>query len=206
MIIIVDYNVGNIRSIQNMLSYLGYESKISTHKEDIELATKLILPGVGSFDTGMKNIKSLGLDTIIKDKVLFKDIPILGICLGAQLMLEKSDEGKEKGLSIIEGNVRSFASKFEERNVNLPIPNIGWRDIQFMNENEIKFNRFPAKFYFVHSFYFELKEEEHKWNISNYGFEFCSGFRKDNIFGVQFHPEKSHKYGMKLLNYFVNHV
>jgi len=206
MITIIDCGLGNLSSIKNMLSYLGVESIISSDKKEIERASKLILPGVGSFDTGMKNLKQLNLISLIKEKVLMDKTPILGICLGAQLLLERSDEGIEKGLALVNGEVCSFSKTLKKGNINLPVPNMGWRDVKFNNEEELKFKSTPSKFYFVHSFYFELEDKNLLWNNSNYGFEFCSGFKKDNVFGVQFHPEKSHQYGMQILKYFVNYV
>lgn len=206
MIIIIDYGLGNLSSIKNMLSHLGTEAIITSNKKEIEGASKLILPGVGSFDSGMKNLKELDLIPLIKEKAMIDKTPILGICLGAQLLLEKSDEGIENGLALVGGNVSSFSKIFKERNISLPIPNMGWRDVKFKNEEELKFKSIPPKFYFIHSFYFELEEKCHLWNTSSYGFEFCSGFKKDNIFGVQFHPEKSHQYGMQILKFFANYV
>lgn len=206
MIVIVDYGLGNLASIKNMLTYLGHNSVISSEIEAVNLASKLILPGVGSFDSGIKNLKELGLISVIHRKVIKESSPILGICLGAQLMLNKSQEGVEKGLSFINGEVVSFRDSMKASMIDLPIPNMGWRDVNFKNEKEIYFKSTPPKFYFVHSYYFELNEKKHEWNTSNYGFDFCSGFRKDNIFGVQFHPEKSHKYGMRVLNFFLNNV
>lgn len=206
MTIIIDYGLGNLSSIKNMLSYLGCEAIISSNKADIERASKLILPGVGSFDSGMKNLHDLDLITLIKEKVLKSNTPILGICLGAQLLLEKSEEGNESGLKLVEGKVSSFSEALKKKEIVLPIPNMGWRDVQFHSEDELSFRKSPSKFYFVHSYFFELSDQNDVWNMSNYGFDFCSGFKKDNILGVQFHPEKSHQYGMQLLKYFINYV
>ena len=206
MITIIDYGLGNLSSIKNMLSYLGIKSLISSNKIEIEKASKLILPGVGAFDTGMKNLSDLGLISIIKEKVLKEKTPILGICLGAQLLLEKSDEGTKNGLGFINGKVSSFGVSLKKEQIILPIPNMGWRDVEFSKDNTLSFKTSPPKFYFIHSFYFELEDKKYVWNKSNYGFEFCSGFKKGNILGVQFHPEKSHQYGMQLLKYFIDYV
>ena len=206
MTIIIDYGLGNLSSIKNMLSYLGVEAIISSNKTKIEEASKLILPGVGSFDTGMKNLNDLDLIPLIKEKILKGNTPILGICLGAQLLLENSDEGIEKGLGLVNGKVSSFSGALKKEKITLPIPNMGWRDVEFQNEIQLIFKKNPSKFYFVHSYFFELSDQNDVWNMSNYGFDFCSGFKKDNILGVQFHPEKSHQYGMQLLKYFINYV
>jgi imidazole glycerol-phosphate synthase subunit HisH len=206
MTIIIDYGLGNLSSIKNMLSYLGVEAIISSNKTKIEEASKLILPGVGSFDTGMKNLNDLDLIPLIKEKILKGNTPILGICLGAQLLLENSDEGIEKGLGLVNGKVSSFSCALKKEKTTLPIPNMGWRDVEFQNEIQLIFKKNPSKFYFVHSYFFELSDQNDVWNMSNYGFDFCSGFKKDNILGVQFHPEKSHQYGMQLLKYFIDYV
>lgn len=206
MTIIIDYGLGNLSSIKNMLFYLGRDAIISSNKVEIEGASKLILPGVGSFDSGMKNLKDLDLISLIKEKALNQKTPILGICLGAQLLLEKSDEGNKEGLKLVKGKARSFSKSFQKRAVTLPIPNMGWRDVQFQDEKELIFKKSPSKFYFIHSYFFELQDKNDVWNMSNYGFEFCSGFKKDNILGVQFHPEKSHQFGMQLLKYFIDYV
>ena len=206
MTIIIDYGLGNLSSIKNMLSYLGVEAIISSNKTKIEEASKLILPGVGSFDTGMKNLNDLDLIPLIKEKILKGNTPILGICLGAQLLLENSDEGIEKGLGLVNGKVSSFSGALKKEKITLPIPNMGWRDVEFQNEIQLIFKKNPSKFYFVHSYFFELSDQNDVWNMSNYGFDFCSGFKRDNILGVQFHPEKSHQYGMQLLKYFINYV
>jgi glutamine amidotransferase len=206
MTIIIDYGLGNLSSIKNMLFYLGSDAIISSNKTEIEGASKLILPGVGSFDSGMKNLQDLDLIPIIKEKVIIQKTPVLGICLGAQLLLEKSDEGNESGLKLVEGKVRSFSKALQKKAVMLPIPNMGWRDVQFQEEKKLIFKKSPSKFYFVHSYFFELSDQNDVWNTSNYGFDFCSGFKKDNIIGVQFHPEKSHQYGMQLLKYFIDYV
>ncbi|MDA9358858.1 imidazole glycerol phosphate synthase subunit HisH [Flavobacteriaceae bacterium] len=206
MITIIDCGLGNLSSIKNMFSYLGIASIVSSDKKEIQKASKLVLPGVGSFDTGMKNLKELDLISLIQEKVLMEKTPILGICLGAQLLLDRSDEGIEKGLALIGGNVISFSETLKKEKFNLPIPNMGWRDVEFKDEEDLKFKSIPSKFYFVHSFYFELEDKNYLWNTSNYGFKFCSGFKKDNVFGVQFHPEKSHQYGMQILKYFANYV
>ena len=206
MTIIIDYGLGNLSSIKNMLSYLGVEAIISSNKTKIEEASKLILPGVGSFDTGMKNLNDLDLIPLIKEKILKGNTPILGICLGAQLLLENSDEGIEKGLGLVNGKVSSFSGALKKEKITLPIPNMGWRDVEFQNEIQLIFKKNPSKFYFVHSYFFELSDQNDVWNMSNYGFDFCSGFKRDNILGVQFHPEKSHQYGVQLLKYFIDYV
>ena len=206
MIKIIDYGLGNLSSIKNMISHFGYDSEITSNKKEINNSSKLILPGVGSFDTGVDNLKKLGLIPIIYNKVINEKCPILGICLGAQLMLEKSHEGKNKGLSFVRGEVISFNKVFQEKKINLPVPNMGWRDTEFNKSIKLKFKKTPPKFYFVHSYFLNVREKNAKWINSNYGIDFCAGFKYNNIMAVQFHPEKSHKYGEQVLKYFINNV
>ena len=199
MIVIVDYKMGNIGSILNMLKKIGETAVISSDIKDINNADKLILPGVGSFDTGINNINNLGLLDILNKKVLEEKTPILGICLGMQLFANKSEEGVKRGLGWIDGNVVKF--KFKDN--NLKIPHIGWNEIK-IKKDDVLFKNIPEepRFYFVHSYYFSCNDNNNILTTTNYGYDFVSIVRKDNITGVQFHPEKSHKYGMNLLKNF----
>lgn len=199
MIAIIDYNTGNIGSIQNMLRKLGVESIITSDPEVMCKASKLILPGVGSFDSGMKKIRKLELFDKLNDLVLKKKIPILGICLGMQLMGENSEEGKEQGFGWMNESILSF----KNLQLNSSIPVMGWNYVKSVKPNQLIQDQ-KAKFYFVHSYYFNSKCENCIATASINGFEYCVAFEKNNIFGVQFHPEKSHKFGMKLLQNFAN--
>jgi imidazole glycerol-phosphate synthase subunit HisH len=197
MIVIVDYKLGNLGSIKNMLNKIGIEAMISSKYEDVISATKIILPGVGSFDNGMKNLNDLNLVEALNQAVLLNKTPILGICLGMQIMGKSSDEGNLKGLSWIDLNVKSFK---DLKNFTGTIPVMGWNYVNANKENPILNNNF-SRFYFVHKYYFE----QNKYQILNSdinGLSYCAAFQKENIFGVQFHPEKSHKFGMKLLHKF----
>lgn len=197
MITIIDYGMGNLGSIQNMLKKCGTKSIISHKISDIEKAEKLILPGVGAFDNGIKNIEKFKLKAVLDKKVLRDKTPILGICLGMQLMTEKSEEGQLSGLGWVKGETIKFTDK------NLKIPHMGWNFVKTQKKHQlVKDLPKESRFYFVHSYYVVLDREEEALMISNYGHDFVSAFQKDNIFGVQFHPEKSHKYGMKLLENF----
>lgn len=201
MITIIDYNAGNIKSIQNMLKKIGVQSSISSQASEIEQAKKLILPGVGHFDYGMKNLHESGLINILNEKVITKQTPILGICLGAQMLGNKSEEGNEKGLSWIDMDVVKFNS--EKMNVNDKIPHMDWTNIKMMKQSALFNNMFEEpRFYFVHSYHMAPKNTEDTLCTSNYGYEFVSAVEHKNIYGVQFHPEKSHKFGMKLLENF----
>ncbi|MCH8741623.1 imidazole glycerol phosphate synthase subunit HisH [Patescibacteria group bacterium] len=199
MIVIIDYKMGNTGSILNMLKKIGETAVISSDIKDINNADKLILPGVGSFDTGMNNINNSGLLDILNKKVLKEKTPILGICLGMQLFANKSEEGIKRGLGWIGGNVVKF--KFKDN--NLKIPHMGWNEIK-IKKNDVLFKNIAEepRFYFVHSYYFFCNDNNDVLATTNYGYDFASVVRKDNIRGVQFHPEKSHKYGMNLLKNF----
>ncbi len=200
MIVIVDYKMGNIGSIVNMLKKIGVYAVISSNASMVEKATKLILPGVGAFDSGVKNLNDLGLVEIITEKVTKEKIPILGVCLGMQLFSKESEEGKLKGLGWIDAKTIKF--NFSRPN-SLKIPHMGWNSITPQQKDPL-FTDFDneARFYFVHSYHLKCKNENDVLATTSYGYDFASIVKKDNIIGVQFHPEKSHKYGMKLLKNF----
>ncbi len=200
MILVIDYKMGNIGSIMNMLRKIGVNAVFTSDTEEIKKADKLILPGVGSFDTGMNNLKKMGLVSFLNKKVLEEKTPILGICLGMQLFAERSEEGESDGLGWIDGEVKRF--NFKEN--NLKIPHMGW-NLVIPQKEDVLFSNMPkeSRFYFVHSYHFVCENEDNILAKTNYGYDFPSIVKKENIIGVQFHPEKSHKYGMKLLENFV---
>lgn len=199
MIIIIDYKIGNVGSILNMLEKIGVDAVISSDIGQIKNASKLILPGVGSFDNGMKNLEEMGLISVLEEKVLKGKTPILGICLGMQLFARKSEEGVLNGLGWIDGEVRKF--KLDN---SFKIPHMGWNTIDICKKDPLFADmEDEIKFYFVHSYHFACKSQDDILATTNYGYDFPSIIRKENIIGVQFHPEKSHKYGMKLLKNFV---
>ena len=184
-----------------MLKKVGADSIITSESSVIEKATKLILPGVGSFDDGMKNLNELGLIEILNKKVIGEKIPILGICLGMQLLTNGSEEGIFPGLSWISGQTIRF--KFENENNNLKIPHMGWNSVDLKKESSLFKEMSPdPRFYFVHSFHVNCNDKQDVLTKTFYGHEFVSAVKKDNIMGVQFHPEKSHKFGMKLFENF----
>jgi len=199
-IVIVDYKMGNPASIKNMIKRIGYESIITSDKSQITNAKKLILPGVGSFDAAINNLTQLDLLEVIKIKVLDENTPVLGICLGMQLMTNKSDEGKQPGLGFIDAEVKKFV--FEDESIK--VPHMGWNFTDIKMHSKL-FESMPerSRFYFVHSFYVKCNLEADILTTTNYGNTFVSAFEKDNIIGVQFHPEKSHKFGMQLLKNFI---
>lgn len=205
MITIVDYGLGNLGSIKNMLKKIGVRADVTDDHDKILEADKLILPGVGAFDDGMENLDSKGLIKILNQKVIQEKTPILGICLGMQLMTEGSDEGKLPGLGWIEGSAKKFSSQSNGEKIR--IPHMGWNILQPSNgsENTIFKSDFEElRFYFVHSYYVNIKNQEENAGLTEYGQKFVSAFKKDNIIGMQFHPEKSHKFGMSILKNFID--
>jgi glutamine amidotransferase len=202
MVTIVDYEMGNVGSIQNMFKCIGVESKIESDPDKIRKASKILLPGVGSFDTAMRKIKEKNLEEVLAEKALKEQVPILGICLGMQLLTSESEEGRLKGLGWIPAKTVSFKNRIDKR---LKIPHMGWNIVKKSKESSLTkgFEEFEeARFYFVHSYFVKADNEEYSILKSEYGLEFDSAIQKDNIFGVQFHPEKSHKFGVKLFENF----
>ncbi len=201
MIAILDYGLGNLGSIANMLKVIGEKSIITSNREDIISADGIILPGVGAFDAGMQKLNVSGLTKIIKDCAA-KGTPILGICLGMQLLGRRSEEGKLSGLGLIPFECRRF--KFPEKN-NLKIPHMGWDIVDFMQPTHplVKNLEGTQRYYFVHSFHAVCDSEENVLMICDYGYEFAASVVKGSIMGVQFHPEKSHDFGLALLTNFV---
>ena len=202
MITIIDYKTGNLGSIQNILKRIGEDSVVTSDKNEIARATKLILPGVGAFDTGMRNLTELDLVEILNKKVILEKIPVLGICLGMQLLSKRSEEGLLPGLGWIDAETVRF--RFED-GMEYKIPHMGWNFIRLHKAGGLFNNMYPdARFYFVHSYFFRANDPEDILTSTTYEIEFTSAVERGNILGVQFHPEKSHKFGMKLLKNFVD--
>ncbi len=203
MIVVVDYGMGNLGSIANMLKKVGARSTISSDVGVIEAADKLILPGVGAFDHGMQRLNELGLLPVHNKKVLEKRTPVLGLCLGMQLFTQKSEEGTLPGLGWIQGETVRFRFSPE---AGLKIPHMGWNTIKITAPHAIWEDMYSdARFYFVHSYHVVCANAQDVSAVSCYGYDFASVVARDNIVGTQFHPEKSHKFGMKLFRNFVEH-
>lgn len=206
MITILDYGMGNISSIQNMLHRIGAQTTISFQEKDILNARALLLPGVGAFDNAMQKLQSSGLLPLLQKRVLMDKVPFLGICLGMQLLFRSSEEGKLPGLDFIPGIVQhfNFAQKQKETK---KIPHMGWNLVQY-REGNLLFKNFETlpRFYFVHSYHAVCDDEKHIAATTDYGYAFTCAVQKENIFGVQFHPEKSHKFGMQLFRNFLEIV
>lgn len=198
MIVIVDYGLGNLGSVKKAINRVGYGCLVSNNPDEIKSADKLILPGVGNFKVGIENLKSKNLVKILEEEVLEKKKPILGICLGMQLMTSSSEEGLCEGLNWVGG----FTQRFPDSD-NLKIPHMGWNTLRFENHHTI-YNEISEQdfFYFVHSYYVTGVEPKYKISETEYGLGFVSSFAKENIIGCQFHPEKSHDAGLKLLRNF----
>ncbi len=192
--------MGNVGSIKNMLKYIGKESNITSDPDKIYKSSKLILPGVGSFDIAMRNIEKHNLLEVLNLKALKDKIPILGICLGMQILTNDSEEGTLKGL----GWINASTIKFKLDETKFKIPHMGWNTVKLANENSLS-NKFSSdtRFYFVHSYFVKVNDEKNSILKTQYHINFDSAINNDNIYGVQFHPEKSHKNGMQLFNNFI---
>jgi glutamine amidotransferase len=199
MIAVVDYDMGNLRSVQKAITRLGFKCIITRDTEELNKADKLIIPGVGNFKNGIKNLEEFNLIGVLNKLVLDLGKPVLGICLGMQLMTDMSEEGNCEGLGWISGKTVRFKSE------RLKVPHIGWNTVEMKDKLDL-FNELNSddEFYFVHSYYVKCKNENEVVFKTNYGISFDSGFKKKNILGVQFHPEKSHLSGLKILKGFLN--
>jgi imidazole glycerol-phosphate synthase subunit HisH len=200
MIVIIDYGMGNLGSIHNMLKKIGVKSIITGNLDEIRQAEKLILPGVGAFDHGMLNLAERRLIPLLNERVLDRKVPILGLCLGMQLFTKCSEEGQLSGLGWV--NAETIAFKLNG-DVKFRIPHMGWNFVSIKKKNVLSDdkNELP-RFYFVHSYHVVCHDQSDVIGITEYGYPFVSIFQHENIFGTQFHPEKSHKFGMRLLKQF----
>jgi len=200
-ITIINYQMGNIGSIAKKIKRIGFEPVISVGVDDIKTASKLILPGVGHFAKGVDNLKKMGLWDALNQTVLEKKTPILGICLGMQLMAKHSEEGNNEGLGWFDAEVKHFDIKEKQQ---YKVPHTGWNTLKKIKPNvlteEINKN---DEFYFVHSYYLQCNNENDILTRTKYENQFVSGIQKENIYGVQFHPEKSHDVGERLLRNFI---
>lgn len=205
MTTIIDYGIGNIGSIANMLKKVGEESIITADSEKINEAKRLVLCGIGAFDDGMNKLHQLGIINVLNKKVMEDKVPILGICLGMQLFSKGSEEGKSKGLGYINAHTRKFDFDSVADASSLRIPHIGWNDV-FLQKPSVLFEQMhpEPRYYFVHSYHVVLEDEKDKLLQTKYGSEFTSAFEKENVIGVQFHPEKSHKFGIRLFENFIS--
>jgi glutamine amidotransferase len=203
MFVIIDYGMGNLRSVEKAFKRLGAEVEISSNIETIASAQKLILPGVGYFKTGMQNLYERGLVEVLNQRVLKDKVPILGICLGMQLFTSHSEEGNAEGLGWIDAQTVKFNFSDTQNNL-LKVPHIGWNSISWNVSHPLLDNiEQNEHFYFVHSYYVKASNSKNVLCSTEYGISFHSSLVKENILGVQFHPEKSHNSGMQLLKNFI---
>lgn len=201
-IVIVDYGMGNLNSVKRKFNRLRFDAHITSDIAEISVADKIILPGVGHFEKAMENLKKLHLIDVLNELVLVKSKPVLGICLGMQLMAKYSEEGNVEGLGWFDANVVKFNVSDK---LKFKIPHIGWNQVEICKQS-LLMKDIPAmsEFYFVHSYHFQTKQQQDVLNITEYDYKFVSAVEKNNVFGVQYHPEKSHDVGGVLLKNFID--
>lgn len=203
MIAIIDYDMGNLRSVQKGFERVGHQSIVTRNTKDILNASHVVLPGVGAFKDCMDNLNNYGLAELIRN-VIQSGKPFLGICLGLQLLFSEGEEfGKHKGLDVIKGKVVRFSSELRAQNSEIKIPHMGWNDIKIKNRPPaLKDIADDSYLYFVHSYYVVPEDDRVTATTTCYGIDFASSVWKDNIFACQFHPEKSQKIGLQILKNF----
>jgi glutamine amidotransferase len=203
MIAIVDYGLGNILAFVNLYKRMGVDIVVARTATELAPATRIVLPGVGAFDHAMDLLERSGMRGTLDDLVLNRKTPVIGICVGMQILAERSDEGTRSGLGWISGEVKSLRTAQSAANARLPMPHMGWNDVRPVAGNPIFAGlETDARFYFLHSFYVNCADARDIGAVSDYGVEMTCAVRKGHIHGVQFHPEKSHQFGMRLLKNF----
>jgi glutamine amidotransferase len=201
MITIIDYGLGNVKAFANVYKKLDIPIKIATQADDLKKATKVILPGVGAFDQAMRRLEISGMRKILDEIVLDRKVPVLGVCVGMQMLAYSSEEGKLPGLGWIDAEVKRFDSA--SFTSFACVPHMGWNEVKVLKANGL-FRELgnAGRFYFLHSYYIHCKKSEDIIAVTDYSGEFVSAVNSGNIFGVQFHPEKSHHWGIRLLENF----
>jgi glutamine amidotransferase len=201
MIAVVDYGLGNVRAFLNVYRRLNVEATPAAAPADLVSATKIILPGVGAFNHAMKQLDDSGMRPTLDELVLERNVPVLGVCVGMQMLARSSDEGQRPGLGWIPGEVKRFDAT--PRSAQVRTPHMGWNDVHPTSGNRLFASlESDARFYFLHSYYFQCDRPDDAIAVSEYGSTFSSAVGAGNIYGVQFHPEKSHHYGARLLQNF----
>jgi glutamine amidotransferase len=205
MIAIVDYGLGNVQAFVNLYKRIGIEIVAARSADELVRASRLILPGVGSFDHAIELLEASGMRSTLDELVLKKGVPVLGVCVGMQIMADSSDEGSRCGLGWIPGEVKALKPALETSGQRLPLPHMGWNDVRPTAGNPLfKGLEQEARFYFLHSFYFTCADAGAAGATCEYGLEFACAVRSGRIHGVQFHPEKSHHFGSELLKNFAS--
>lgn len=199
MIAVVDYDAGNLKSVETALEKLGADFFISSDPEKLASADKMIFPGVGEAAQAMKRLKETSLDKVVKDFAV-SGKPLFGICLGAQILFDHSEESDTACLGILPGKVRLFSS-----DMGLKIPHMGWNTLKHNNHALYKDLPQDKSFYFVHSYYIEAADSEDVIGTSDYGIDFCASVARNNVMATQFHPEKSGEWGLKILKNFIEY-
>lgn len=202
MITIVDYGLGNVSAFLNVFRRSNVEARTAATADELRGATKVILPGVGHFDHAMERLDASGMRPVLDALVLERRVPAVGICVGMQMLAESSEEGARAGLGYVPGRVRAFASWAPAR--GLPMPHMGWNDVRPVARSPLLAGLEDARFYFLHSYFFECARPDDALAVARYGEDFSCVVRHENIYGVQFHPEKSHHFGTGLLKNFAS--
>ena len=202
-IAIIDYGLGNLGSVANMLKKIGVRARVTADPEEIRESKALVLPGVGHFDTGMRNLVASGLKEVLDERVQEAKVPVLGICLGMQLMARRSDEGSEPGLAWLAADVRRFDFPVGQR---LAVPHMGWNELEPVDPSLYRGLEGPPRFYFVHSYHLVCDDDADVAGWATYGYRFAASVHRGSIFGTQFHPEKSHRFGKAVLKNFAESV
>ena len=203
MIAIIDYGLGNVRAFANVYKRMDIQFSIVKQVEDLNNISKVILPGVGSFDHAMERLHISGMRPFLEEMVLQRHVPVLGICVGMQMLSHSSEEGNLPGLGWLDGEVKKFTPS--SLKPNMCVPHMGWNNVKPIKLNGLlKGLDLDARFYFLHSYYFQCNKSEDVIAVTDYDLEFACVVNSGNVFGVQFHPEKSHQWGIRLLENFAN--
>lgn len=201
MIAIIDYGLGNIQAFANVYKRLNIPCSVASKSDDLKNATNIILPGVGAFDYAMEQLEESGMRECLDEFVLQRKVPVLGICVGMQILANSSEEGSLAGLGWVDGVVKKFDDSAFTQKTHLP--HMGWNDVLPQdNDNLFRNLESEARFYFLHSYYFVPHSQDHVLAVTDYNGTYASSIRSGNVFGVQFHPEKSHQWGIQLLKNF----
>jgi glutamine amidotransferase len=201
MITIIDYGLGNIKAFANVYKTLEVPIKIARHADDLKRANKVIMPGVGAFDYAIQRLEKSGMRQILEEIVLYRKVPVLGVCVGMQMLARSSEEGKQPGLGWIDAEVKKFDTA--SFSCAACLPHMGWNDVKAVKTNGLFHDiGHVGQYYFLHSYIMHCRKKENVIAVADYGGEFVCAVNSDNIYGVQFHPEKSHHWGIQLLNNF----